>query len=98
MTNEYSAYVAQSINPALIGLFGFAFTTIVLSLCNIGIFEMNSVIIALTFLFGGAAQFLAGVLEWHGRQHLWYGGVFTSFGMFWLVYALAAVLPLDGIN
>ncbi|MDR0981505.1 MAG: acetate uptake transporter [Methanocalculaceae archaeon] len=96
MTNENTANVAFPINPGPIGLFGFAFTTIMLSLCNFGIFEMNAVIISLAFLFGGAAQFLAGILEWRGGN-IFGMVVFTSFGMFWLVFALAAVLPLMGL-
>ena len=97
MTESISTNVASSINPAPIGLFGFAFATIMLSLCNIGIFEMNTVIIGLAFLFGGLAQFLAGLLEWRGGN-IFGMVVFTSFGMFWLVFALSAVLPAMGMG
>ncbi len=96
MTNETSTNNALPINPGPIGLFGFAFTTIMLSLCNIGIFEMNAVIISLAFLFGGAAQFLAGILEWRGGN-IFGMVVFTAFGMFWLVFALSATLPFMDI-
>ncbi|MDV0443215.1 acetate uptake transporter [Methanorbis rubei] len=97
MTESISTNVAKTINPAPIGLFGFAFTTIMLSLCNIGVFEMNTVIIGLAFLFGGLAQFLAGLLEWRGGN-IFGMVVFTSFGMFWLVFALSAVLPAMGLG
>lgn len=95
MTDTCSTNAAQ-INPGPIGLFGFAFTTIMLSLCNFGVFEMNAAIIALGFLFGGVAQFIAGLLEWHGKN-IFGMVVFTSFGMFWLVFALMNVLPIMGL-
>src|SRR5271168_1718734 len=50
-------------NPAPLGLFGFGMTTILLNLHNAGFFKMNAMILAMGLCYGGAAQIIAGILE-----------------------------------
>jgi succinate-acetate transporter protein len=45
-----------SANPAPLGLFGFGMTTVLLNLHNAGIFEMNSMILAMGIFYGGIAH------------------------------------------
>ncbi len=52
-----------SANPAPLGLFGFGMTTVLLNLHNAGLFEMNSMILAMGIFYGGLAQIIAGILE-----------------------------------
>ena len=51
-------------NPAPLGLLGFGMTTVLLNLHNAGFFEMNAMILAMGLCYGGAAQVIAGLMEW----------------------------------
>ena len=53
----------NSANPAPLGLLAFGMTTVLLNLHNAGLFEMNSMILAMGIFYGGLAQIIAGVLE-----------------------------------
>ena len=53
----------SSANPAPLGLFGFGMTTVLLNLHNAGIFELNSMILAMGLCYGGLAQIIAGIME-----------------------------------
>lgn len=70
-------------NPAPLGLFGFGMTTILLNLHNAGFYEMNSMILAMGFFYGGMAQIVAGVMEWK-KKNTFGMTAFTSYGLFWL--------------
>jgi len=50
-------------NPAPLGLLAFGLTTVILNLHNAGIFEMNSMILAMGIFYGGIAQIIAGITE-----------------------------------
>ena len=50
-------------NPAPLGLLAFGMTTVLLNLHNAGIFEMNSMILAMGIFYGGIAQVIAGIME-----------------------------------
>ena len=50
-------------NPAPLGLLAFGLTTVILNLHNAGIFEMNSMILAMGIFYGGLAQIIAGIME-----------------------------------
>ncbi len=70
-------------NPAPLGLFGFGMTTVLLNLHNAGFFEMNSMILAMGFFYGGIAQVIAGIFEY--RKNNSFGmTAFISYGCFWL--------------
>ena len=70
-------------NPAPLGLMGFGMTTILLNLHNAGLFEMDDAILAMGIFYGGAAQIIAGIMEF--RKGNTFGlTAFTSYGLFWL--------------
>jgi succinate-acetate transporter protein len=77
-------------NPAPLGLFGFATTTWLLSMLNAGWFPLVQslpLMMATAFVFGGAAQFIAGLLE-YPRGNTFGFVAFTSYGAFWFAFAL----------
>jgi succinate-acetate transporter protein len=79
-------------NPAPLGLFGFGMTTVLLNIHNLGVFEINAMILAMGIFYGGLAQIIAGVLEW--RKNNTFGTTaFTSYGLFWLTLVGIFVLP-----
>lgn len=76
-------------NPAPLGLAGFGLTTVLLSLLNAGLLPLaaTNAVIPLAFAYGGAAQIIAGILEY--RNGNTFGTVaFISYGTFWWWYAL----------
>ncbi len=78
-------------NPAPLGLFGFATTTWLLSLVNAGFLPATSVplVLAMAFVFGGSAQFVAGVLEYAKGNGFGFVA-FCGYGAFWWSFALFA--------
>lgn len=72
----------QKANPGPLGLLGFGMTTILLNLHNAGIIELSIVIAAMGFALGGAAQIIAGVLEFK-NNNTFGGTAFTAYGFFW---------------
>jgi succinate-acetate transporter protein len=82
-------------NPAPLGLLAFGTTTVLLNLHNAGIFEMNSMILAMGIFYGGLAQVIAGILE--GKKNNTFGlTAFTSYGFFWLTLVGLIVMPKLG--
>ena len=79
-------------NPGPLGLMGFGMTTVLLNFHNAGIFELNSMILAMGFFYGGFAQILAGLMEWK-KGNTFALTAFTSYGFFWLSLVLLLVLP-----
>ena len=78
-----------SANPAPLGMMGFGLTTILLNLRHVGALSSGSAVLALGILCGGAAQLVAGVMEW--RKKNTFGTVaFIGYGLFWL--SLVALL------
>jgi len=72
-------------NPAPLGLLGFGMTTVLLNLHNAGFYELNSMILAMGICYGGAAQIIAGIMEWKK------GNTFatTAFCFLWFVLVVA---------
>ncbi len=84
-----------SANPAPLGLFGFGMTTVLLNLHNAGIFEMNSMILAMGIFYGGLAQIIAGIME--SKKNNTFGmTAFISYGFFWLTLVGLIVMPKLG--
>jgi uncharacterized protein len=83
-------------NPAPLGLSGFALTTWLLSMINIGWFDASAMpmVLASAFAFGGTAQFCAGLLEFP-RGNTFGFVAFCGYGAFWWSFALF-VLFLHG--
>ncbi|HEX6562986.1 MAG TPA: acetate uptake transporter [Chthoniobacterales bacterium] len=76
-------------DPAPLGLGGFALTTFVLSAANAGWIPKggDAVVISLAAAYGGLAQFCAGMWEFK-RNNTFGATAFTSFGAFWMAFAL----------
>jgi len=82
-------------NPAPLGLLAFGLTTVLLNLHNAGIFEMNSMILAMGIFYGGIAQIIAGLME--AKKNNTFGFVaFVSYGSFWLTLVALIVIPKFG--
>ena len=81
-----------SANPAPLGLLGFGMTTVLLNLHNAGCYELNSMILAMGLCYGGAAQILAGLMEWK-KGNTFATTAFVSYGFFWISLVVLVVLP-----
>ena len=69
-------------NPGPLGLLGFGMTTVLLNLHNAGITELTAVIAAMGFALGGAAQIVAGIMEFK-KGNTFGATAFTAYGFFW---------------
>ena len=77
-------------DPGPLGLAAFAMTTFMLSLFNVGLFKFGgtagsslSGAISLALIYGGVAQFAAGMWEF-ARKNTFGALAFTSYGAFWI--------------
>lgn len=79
---------AAKANPAPLGLAGFGLTTVVLSSVNAGLIAKEAVgaVVPLAFAYGGAAQIIAGILE-YVNGNTFGMTAFTSYGLFWWWFA-----------
>ena len=66
----------SSANPAPLGLFGFGMTTVLLNLHNAGIYEMNSMILAMGLCYGGLAQIIAVLHGIKKEQYIRHDGFY----------------------
>ena len=73
---------ANSINPGPLGLLGFGMTTCLLNIHNACFIPLTIVIVAMGFALGGAAQLIAGILEFK-HNNTFGGTAFTAYGFFW---------------
>lgn len=73
-------------NPAVIGLAGFALTTLLLQIHNLGYMGVGPVL-WLGFIYGGLVQLIAGLQEQKTGNNFGYSA-FTSYGAFWISLAL----------
>ena len=69
-------------NPAPLGLLGFGMTTVLLNLHNSEIIPLSTVIVAMGFAMGGAAQIIAGIMEFK-CNNVFGATAFTAYGLFW---------------
>ena len=79
-------------NPAPLGLLGFGMTTVLLNIHNAGFFELNSMILGMGIFYGGAAQIIAGLMEWK-KRNTFATTAFVSYGFFWQVLVALILLP-----
>ena len=79
-------------NPAPLGLLGFGMTTVLLNFHNAGFYELNSMILAMGICYGGAAQIIAGIMEWR-KSNTFAATAFISYGFFWLSLVTLILLP-----
>ena len=73
---------AKIANPAPLGLLGFGMTTVLLNLHNAGVIPLSIVILAMGFALGGAAQIIAGIMEFK-KNNVFGATAFTAYGLFW---------------
>lgn len=85
-------------DPAPLGLAGFALTTLVLSSVNAGWIPKPAepVVLGLAFGYGGLAQFCAGMWEFK-RNNTFGATAFTSYGAFWIAFALLVTFNVANI-
>lgn len=69
-------------NPSPLGLLGFGMTTVLLNLHNADIIPLSIVIVAMGFALGGAAQIIAGIMEFM-NNNLFGATAFIAYGFFW---------------
>ncbi|GAA6057408.1 hypothetical protein JCM3770_000752 [Rhodotorula araucariae] len=93
----FPTYHRRFANPAPLGLCGFALTTFMLSLINVGTrgVSVPNVVVGPALWYGGVAQLLAGMWEF-ATGNTFGATAFSSFGGFWLAYAFI-VSPWSGI-
>jgi uncharacterized protein len=105
MSNETATVpqVQSVADPAPLGLAGFALTTFVLSAVNAGWIPKPAepVVLGVAFAYGGLAQFCAGMWEFK-RNNTFGATAFTSYGAFWIAFALlvtfnAAKIPAAAV-
>ena len=72
-------------NPAVVGLAGFATTTLLLQFHNLGLCGAG-VVFCCALAFGGGAQLLAGLQEFKAGNNFGYSA-FCSYGAFWIALA-----------
>lgn len=84
---------ALTADPAPLGLAAFAFTTFLLSFQNAGFLAGTTamVVMPLAFAYGGFAQIMTGAFEMRKGNTFGFTA-FTSYGSFWMFYALLVLL------
>src|ERR1041384_27852 len=94
--NETTTHLKDTTgNPAPLGLLGFGMTTVLLNLHNAGFYDLNSMILAMGICYGGAAQIVAGIMEWR-KGNTFATTAFLSYGLFWLSLVTLIILPETG--
>ena len=94
---ETSSAAEEWANPAIIGLMGFATTTMATGLHHAGFWGAVPTL-ALAIAFGGTAQFVAGLIAMR-KGELFPGSAFTSYGAFWwAIFVMLFVLPTAGVE
>jgi len=85
-------------NPAPLGLYAFASTTLVLSLYNTHARSIDTpnVVVGMALFYGGLAQLLAGMWEF-ATGNTFGATAFSSYGGFWLSFA-TLFIPDSGIG
>jgi uncharacterized protein len=96
MSNSTAPIRDTTANPAPLGLLGFGMTTILLNLHNAGFYPLNSMILAMGLCYGGAAQVVAGIMEWK-KGNTFAATAFLSYGFFWFSLVTLLILPKIGL-
>lgn len=94
---ELVRLVDTTTNPAALGLSGFGMSTLLLNLHNVGLFPLDSMIMAMGIFFGGIAQVMVGNIE--AKKNNMFGMVaFSSYGFFWIILAALMMIPKLGLG
>src|SRR5260221_1133498 len=92
MTESTTQIKDTTANPAPLGLLAFGMTAVLLNLHNAGFYELNSMVLAMGLCYGGAAQVIAGIMEWK-KGNTFATTAFVSYGFFWLSLVALVLLP-----
>lgn len=84
-------------NPSPLGLLGFGMTTILLNLHNANLIPLSIVIVAMGFALGGAAQIVAGIMEFI-KGNTFGATAFTAYGFFWWSLIAIWISPFENIG
>ncbi|OPZ95329.1 MAG: Inner membrane protein YaaH [Bacteroidetes bacterium ADurb.Bin408] len=95
MANENNRHTIA--NPAPLGLLGFGMTTLLLNLHNAEIIPLSVVIVAMGFALGGAAQIIAGIMEFK-KNNVFGATAFTAYGFFWWSLIIIWINPFQQIT
>jgi len=94
---ELVRLVDTTTNPAAFGLYGFGMSTLLLNLHNVGLFPLDSMIMAMGIFFGGIAQVMVGSME--AKKNNMFGMVaFGSYGFFWIILIALLMIPKLGLG
>jgi succinate-acetate transporter protein len=90
---------ALTADPAPLGLAGFGFTTLLLSLVNAQVLpkSVEVGVMSMALAFGGTAQILAGMWAFR-RGNTFAATAFTAYGAFWLSFYLLVVVFIPQIK
>lgn len=94
MSTEAKTKIA---NPSPLGLLGFGMTTCLLNLHNADIIPLSIVIVAMGFALGGAAQIIAGIIEFF-KNNTFGATAFIAYGFFWWSLILIWINPFENID
>ncbi len=84
-------------NPGPLGLMGFAMTTILLNIHNMGFFPISAAIISMGIFYGGLAQVIVGIMEFK-KGNTFGTTAFTSYGLFWISLVAIWLFPETGFT
>ena len=84
-------------NPGPLGLLGFGMATVLLNLSNASLIQLTVVEIAMGFALGGAAQIVAGIMEFK-RNNLFGATAFSAYGFFWWSLIIIWCNPFNNIS
>jgi len=89
---------SKQVNPAALGLGGFALTTFILNVVNAGLISADNLgmVLPVGIFYGGLAQFCAGMWEFK-RGDTFGATCFASFGAFWMGIAVMVLLENTGV-
>lgn len=93
LTKERTSVVESGVaDPAPLGLAAFALTTFAFSVVNAGLLGEEAVnhFIPLALIYGGLAQFVAGMWEFR-NQNTFAATGFTSYGAFWIALGILEI-------
>jgi uncharacterized protein len=104
VTEQQPAAQPPAADPAPLGLSACALTTFVFSLVNAGVIQQGAdpgqqivnLFLPLALIYGGLAQFVAGILEFRTGNTFAVTG-FCSYGAFWIALAVMNLMARQGI-
>lgn len=96
---DNNTFVAKDVtaNPGPLGLTGFGLSTVLLNLHNAGLFELDTMILAMGLIMGGVIQIMVGIMEWK-KNNLFGTMAFSSYGAFWISLVILLILPKMGLG